>query len=94
MKILHERTSSSGSIIPLSLPKVFICPVCGYQSELPTGGVARIPKNYVVARKSRHDKETCSDEVIEDTICSLCCIEVTVSNLPCVAIVFVTMEII
>ena len=44
------------------------CPICEYVTELPCGGVSRLPSNYIILNKSK-----------QDITCSLCCDAVNVS---------------
>lgn len=58
--------------------KIIKCPICGYATYMPLGGINRLPYNFVLAQKVQKLLRNIGSELNSTVWCSLCCDEVVV----------------
>lgn len=54
------------------------CPICGVQTEIPIGGVSRVPKNFLLERQLQDEIHKLQSQCLNDEYCSQCYDEVVV----------------
>lgn len=69
-KSIASRTNLQ-SIISAS-NRTIICSICRLPSELPRGGIRRIPTNYIIVRKIEDSKHFSNHSIVSQIWCTLC----------------------
>lgn len=54
------------------------CPICGLRTEIPIGGVSRVPKNFLLERQLQHEIHKLQALCLTDKNCSQCYEEIEV----------------
>lgn len=48
------------------------CPICGQRTEIPIGGVCRVPKNFLLERQLQDEIQKLQTQCLNDEYCSQC----------------------
>lgn len=57
------------------------CPICSVRTEIPIGGVSRVPKNFLLERQLQEAIQKLQTQYLNDEYCSQCYDEIVVRKL-------------
>ncbi|XP_055548370.1 tripartite motif-containing protein 45 [Wyeomyia smithii] len=76
---IKEKSGKASKILYSNQEKHIPCPTCGMATEIPLGGVTRLPPHFVMARKIEDMVSACGNPPA-NVLCELCTSEVTATS--------------
>lgn len=61
-------------------PKTIVCPKCGTATEIPVGGLCRLPQNFIMVRQVEEAITKTGVQQVARIWCNLCSTDVIVST--------------